>query len=180
MRVINIYLNIFQLFFFPTSPPNPKTISVYYSGFLVASTQKKIQDKLCDIYQRLQYMYTREEERDQGGRSNIKPGIVTDSRRQQCMIFIQNLWRYKKACWRNLYVQLLLPFLCLNYNLSLVLTSRIIGWSVNWQSDSTYFEQSCSNWIDFHHQRWFSSYKILFTLLNSRMVQLLEDKKSES
>ena len=115
-----------------------------------------------------------------GGRSNIKPGIVTDSRRQQCMIFIQNLWRYKKACWWNLYIQLLLPFLCLNFNLSLELTSRIIGWSVNWQSDSTYFEQSCSNWIDFQHQRWFSSYKILFTLLNSRMVQLLEDKKSES
>ena len=39
-----------------------------------------------------------EEERDPGGRSNIKPGIVTDSRRQQCMIFIQNLWSYKKAC----------------------------------------------------------------------------------
>ena len=33
-----------------------------------------------------------------GGSSNIKPGIVTDSRRQQCMIFIQNVWRYKKAC----------------------------------------------------------------------------------
>ena len=95
------------------------------------------------------YIYTREEERDPGGRSNIKPGIVTDSRRPQCMIFIQNLWRYKKACWWNLYIQLLLPFLCLNYNLSLELTSRIIGWSVNWQSDSTYFEQSCSNWIDF-------------------------------
>ena len=27
-RVINIYLNIFN-FFFPTSPPNPKIISVY-------------------------------------------------------------------------------------------------------------------------------------------------------
>ena len=39
-----------------------------------------------------------EEERDPGDRSNIKPGIVTDSRRPQCMIFIQNLWRYKKAC----------------------------------------------------------------------------------
>ena len=126
------------------------------------------------------YIYIREEERDPGGRSNIKPGIVTDSRRQQCMIFIQNLLRYKKACWWNIYIQLLLPFLCLNFNLSLELTSRIIGWSVNWQSDSTYFEQSCSNWIDFQHQRWFSSYKILFTLLNSRMVQLLEDKKSES
>ena len=44
------------------------------------------------------YMCVCEEERDPGGRSNIKPGIVTDSRRQQCMIFIQNLWRYKKAC----------------------------------------------------------------------------------
>ena len=34
-------------------------------------------------------MYIREEKRDPGGRSNIKPGIVTDSRRQQCMIFIK-------------------------------------------------------------------------------------------
>ena len=31
-----------------------------------------------------------EEERDPGGRNNIKPGIVTDSRRPQCMTFIQN------------------------------------------------------------------------------------------
>ena len=68
-----------------------------------------------------------EEERDPGGRSNIKPGIVTDSMRQQCMIFVQNLWRNKKACRWNLYIQLLLPFLCLNLNLSLELKSRIIG-----------------------------------------------------
>ena len=39
-----------------------------------------------------------EEERDPGGRNDIKPGIVTDSGRPQCMTFIQNLWRYKKAC----------------------------------------------------------------------------------
>ena len=31
-----------------------------------------------------------EEKRDPGGRNNIKPGIVTDSRRPQCMTFIQN------------------------------------------------------------------------------------------
>ena len=42
MLVINIYLNM--------SPPNPKTITVYSYGFLVASSQKKIRDKLCDIY----------------------------------------------------------------------------------------------------------------------------------
>ena len=68
-----------------------------------------------------------EEEQDPGGRSNIKPGIVTDSMRPQCMIFVQNLWRNKKACRWNLYIQLLLPFLCLNLNLSLELKSRIIG-----------------------------------------------------
>ena len=118
-----------------------------------------------------------EEERDPGGRNDIKPGIVTDSRRPQRMTFIQNLWRYKKTCWWNLYIQLLRPFLCLNFNLSLEPTYRIIGWSVNWQSDSTYFEQSRSNWIDFQHQRWSSSYNIPFTLLNSKMVQLLKDKK---
>ena len=111
-----------------------------------------------------------EEERDPGGRNNVKPGIFTDSRGPQCMTFIQNLWRYKKACWWNLYIQLLRPFLWLNFNLSLEPTYRIIGWSVNWQSDSTYFEQSRSNWIDFQQQRWSSSYNILFTLLNSRMV----------
>ena len=68
-----------------------------------------------------------EEERDPGGRNNVKPGIFTDSRGPQCMTFIQNLWRYKKACLWNLYIQLLRPFLWLNFNLSLELTYRIIG-----------------------------------------------------
>ena len=45
-----------------------------------------------------------EEERDPGGRNNVKPGIFTDSRGPQCMTFIQNLWRYKKACLWNLYI----------------------------------------------------------------------------
>ena len=68
-----------------------------------------------------------EEERDPGGRNNVMPGIFTDSRGPQCMTFIQNLWRYKKACLWNLYIQLLRPFLWLNFNLSLEPTYRIIG-----------------------------------------------------
>ena len=68
----------------------------------------------------------------------LSQGLSLTLSRPQCMIFVQNLWRNKKACRWNLYIQLLLPFLCLNSNLSLELKSRIIGWSVNWQSDSTY------------------------------------------
>ena len=57
----------------------------------------------------------------------LSQGLSLTLSRPQCMIFVQNLWRNKKACRWNLYIQLLLPFLCLNLNLSLELKSRIIG-----------------------------------------------------
>ena len=175
MRVIHIYLNIFQ-FFFPRVHPTQKLYQFINPGSSLLLPKRTYETKSATYISADNIcIYVRK-----SGILVAEALFVTDSRRPQCMIFIHNLWRYKTDCWWNLYIQLLLPFLCLNFNLSLELTSRIIGWSVNWQSDSTYFEQSCSNWIDFQHQRWFSSYKILFTLLNSRMVQLLEDKKSES